>query len=462
MATPALGALDQRLDIVRYLFVRATCYMVICLFELADAALVNCELVWRMLFPSPASEPKGSPSVVIVGGSFSGLRAQRECSGKCRVTLVDLKDYFEYTPGCLRLFIDPSHLRNVARPLPHARNGLIVGELTSIGPHAITVREPGGVDVLVNYDYLLLGTGSTYSCKPISPTGAHPTLVARATAWEEAAAELRTAESVLVLGGGPVGVELAAEVAAAYPGKRITLLTSGGTLCPTLPARVGTVSATWLQNRGVRLVFHARVTRVDGTTVHLSDNSTLSADVVYPCMGGGSPNSHAVRLSFPDSLHASGRVIVDQALRVHGSNGRVFAMGDVMLLPGSADLKLGHTAELNAEVAAENALRSGHGAARLAAYPFGAVGADVPPRVFAVSLGEFSGTIAFNGLVISGVLAAVAKSVIEWTKVAACEERPVGVYFWRFGDAAANWLSRAVLPPPDAQKALGATAKLAR
>lgn len=342
---------------VRYLFVRTTCCVVVCLLELADAALVGCELVWRTWFPSSASEAHRSPSVVIVGGSFSGLRAQRNCSSLCRVTLVDLKDYFEYTPGCLRLFVDPSRLQSIARPLPHARNGLIVGELTSIGPHAITVREPGGVDVLVNYDYLLLGTGITYGCKPITPTAAHPTLEARAAAWESAAAKLRAAGSVLVLGGGPVGVELAAEIAAAYPGKRLTLLTSSGSLCPTLPPRIGAVSAAWLRNRGVHLLFHTRVTRVDGSTVHLSDDSTLSADLVYPCMGSGRANTQALSRSLPDSLDASGRVLVDQALRVRGAHGRIFAMGDAMLLPGSTDLKLGHTAELNAEVAAENVLR---------------------------------------------------------------------------------------------------------
>jgi hypothetical protein len=52
--------------------------------------------------------------------------------------------------------------------------------------------------------------------------------------------------------------------------------------------------------------------------------------------------------------------------------------------------------------------------------------------------------------------------LIEWTKVAACEERPVGIYFWRFGDAAANWPSRAVLPPPDAQKSPAAATNLAK
>jgi hypothetical protein len=34
--------------------------------------------------------------------------------------------------------------------------------------------------------------------------------------------------------------------------------------------------------------------------------------------------------------------------------------------------------------------------------------------------------------------------------VAACAERPVGVLFWKFGDAAANWISRNLVAPPDA------------
>ena len=42
------------------------------------------------------------------------------------------------------------------------------------------------------------------------------------------------------------------------------------------------------------------------------------------------------------------------------------------------------------------------------------------------------------------------QALLEWTKVAACAERPVGVLFWKFGDAAANWISRNLVAPPDA------------
>jgi len=82
-------------------------------------------------------------------------------------------------------------------------------------------------------------------------------------------------------------------------------------------------------------------------------------------------------------------------------------------------------------------------------YPHGAVGAHVAPRVFCVSLGEGYGVLSFNGIVIEGSIAAVVKALLEWTKVAACAERPIGVLFWKFGDFAANWISRNLVAPPD-------------
>ena len=51
-----------------------------------------------------AAAPPPKPSVVVVGGSFAGLRVQRELGDDFDVTVVDLKEYFEYTPGVLRLY----------------------------------------------------------------------------------------------------------------------------------------------------------------------------------------------------------------------------------------------------------------------------------------------------------------------------------------------------------------------
>jgi len=49
--------------------------------------------------------------------------------------------------------------------------------------------------------------------------------------------------------------------------------------------------------------------------------------------------------------------------------------------------------------------------------------------------------------------------VIEWTKIAACAERPAGVAFWRLGDSVANWTSRILLPPRPTERAEVPTAR---
>ena len=85
-------------------------------------------------------------------------------------------------------------------------------------------------------------------------------------------------------------------------------------------------------------------------------------------------------------------------------------------------------------------------------YPRGLLGADLAPRVYCLSLGEADGMLAFNGLVVPGWPAAVAKRLIEWTKVAQAAERPIGVFAWRVADVMAACLSRTLLPvrPPPA------------
>jgi apoptosis-inducing factor 2 len=48
-----------------------------------------------------------------VGASFAGLACARSLRRDFKVTLVDQRDYFEYTPGILRLFVKPGYLNEL-------------------------------------------------------------------------------------------------------------------------------------------------------------------------------------------------------------------------------------------------------------------------------------------------------------------------------------------------------------
>jgi NADH dehydrogenase FAD-containing subunit len=415
----------------------------------------------------------------VVGGSFSGLWAQRALSDSFDVTLVDRKDYFEYTPGVLRLFTQPSHLRAIARPLPRKRNKLLLAEVLEVHPSELRVRPiDGGEETSLPFDYLLLGLGSTYACAPIRPTAREPDLPARQASWDAAAARLAQAQSVLIVGGGPVGVELAAEIVEAHPSISVTLITSGSALCSALPAGVDVACRQWLETRGATLMFDSPVESSRPGSVTLRGGQTILAELVYMCTGAP-PASGPLFPSLRSHLDSAGRLIVNENMQVAAapySNGeqkraggptseervsggrvdtggavwsRVYAMGDVAAHQ-SREIKVGHTAELNAHVAAANVARAAKGMPLLS-YPQGAVGASRSPRVYAVSLGAYDGVVAMNGVTVSGAVSAIAKRSIEWSKVAACEERPVGTCLWHVADAFTAWLSRTLLPPPPAE-----------
>lgn len=52
--------------------------------------------------------------VLVIGGGFSGILAARDLSHKFHVTVVDCKEFFEYTPGILRAFVKPAHFDNLS------------------------------------------------------------------------------------------------------------------------------------------------------------------------------------------------------------------------------------------------------------------------------------------------------------------------------------------------------------
>merc|ERR550539_1554089 len=50
------------------------------------------------------------PRCLIIGGQFTGTFCARDLKKKFDVTVVDAKEYFEYTPGILRAYVKPAHL----------------------------------------------------------------------------------------------------------------------------------------------------------------------------------------------------------------------------------------------------------------------------------------------------------------------------------------------------------------
>lgn len=105
---------------------------------------------------------------------------------------------------------------------PDATTGhrLLIGSVTSMDAHSVTVQQAEGGTVTVEFDAALIATGSRYVAPARAPPGPPSAVVAY---YDALATKVKASKNILVVGGGPVGIELCGELAETLPDATITL-----------------------------------------------------------------------------------------------------------------------------------------------------------------------------------------------------------------------------------------------
>src|SRR3984893_15203755 len=161
----------------------------------------------------------GKPTVVVVGGGYGGTAVAKALDENSDVVLVEPKDAFMHNIAALRALVDPSWLSKIF--LPYAgllSNGRVVRDrAVVVDPHRVVTAS--GEEIAA--DYVVLATGSMY------PFPAKTDLVDTDKAHEQVKKvhrALSEADRVLLVGAGPVGIELAGEIREVWPEESIVLL----------------------------------------------------------------------------------------------------------------------------------------------------------------------------------------------------------------------------------------------
>jgi NADH dehydrogenase FAD-containing subunit len=323
--------------------------------------------------------------VVIIGGGYAGVRLARDLDRHADVTLIDLKEAFFHRVASLRASADGEW--TYAPFISYdglLSNGRVVRD-KAVGIRT-TQREvqlaSGGV---VPYEVLVVATGADYQ-EPARFTGS--TVYQAAQAFQAHQRRAAGARSMLVIGGGPSGVELTAELRRANPAATVTLAHSRGHLLSRLgTGRMGRRARAWLEAHDVRVMVNTFVSSAGGVGATLRDQagSPLGADVVF-WTTGTTPNTLWLRLAgLGGWLDENGRVRVDRHLRVVGQRD-VFAIGDVNDV---AEAKLSPSALAQGQAAALT-IRAQLESVRHASDPRPYTPA--PVRVFSVPFGPEGGT----------------------------------------------------------------------
>ena len=333
--------------------------------------------------------------VVIIGGGFSATSVAKQLESKFDAVLVDTKDYFEYTPGILRTIVEPDHARKIQRMHKDylKKSEIIVGRVLMVSDKYIVVKGRKRI----NYDYLIICSGSNYNL----PIKEQDVLIgSRADHLEKAYWKLMKAEKVLIIGGGLVGVELAAEICTHWKGKGIVLIQSSDKLIPRNNLKTISYVEKFLRSKGVKLICGERMKSVKNGVCITESGKKIKSDMIFLTVGIV-PNYKFMKKNFSKVLDSRGQIRVNDYLQVKGQK-NIFAAGDVVSV---SEEKTAQNAERQAAVVVRNirALESGKG---LVSY--------VSKRtLLVISLGRYDGVIEYGNFVLGGKLAALMKWLIE-------------------------------------------------
>ncbi|XP_071711558.1 uncharacterized protein [Rutidosis leptorrhynchoides] len=301
--------------------------------------------------------------VVVVGGGVGGSllckTLQKHHHHHVDLTLIDSKQYFEITWANLRSMVEPSFaVRSIIdhhEYLPGAN--IIVSDAvgTNEDEQIITTEEHR-----IAYDYLVIATGHIGS--------RYVTKREKITQYEADYDKIKSSDSILIVGGGPTGVELAGEIIVDFPTKKVKLVHRGSRLLEFIGETAGKKVLDWLTARNVEVILGQSVdlgSSSDGA-YKTSRGETIMADCHFKCTSEPIGSSWLKQTILNDSLDDCGRLMVDENLRVKGFK-NIFAIGDVTDVK---ELKQGYLAQRHALVVADNlkVLTNGENERKMAKY----------------------------------------------------------------------------------------------
>lgn len=285
-----------------------------------------------------ASAVHSTTSVVIVGGGYAGMIASNrlwasltpEERRRVRVTLINRSDQFVHR---IRLHEHAAGTAEAILPLRsmiHDEVNLVVGNAQSIdaGARTVLVSTRSGPRTLA-YDWMIYAVGS-YSSKPILGGAEHALSIADITGARAIRQRLTTrpTQRVCVIGGGPAGVETAAELAEAYPRASVALIAGAGVMPRYRPAARRSITRD-LRKLGVDIIEGSDAQRVEADRVHMVDGREVPADTTVWAAGFDVPDL-ARRSGLP--VDSTGRLLVDEGLFCI-ADARIIGAGDAVKVP---------------------------------------------------------------------------------------------------------------------------------
>jgi NADH:ubiquinone reductase (H+-translocating) len=327
-----------------------------------------------------------------LGGGFAGIGAAQKLSkSDVDVVLVDKHDYHTFQPLLYQVatgLLERSAVGHPIRDLFHKQDNVRIrqDEVTAID---LDAREVSFSEVEpLSYDYLVLALGAEVNFFGVQGAAEHAfPLYTLADAvrlkdhvlerWESADRKPSLIEdgalNVVVVGGGPTGVETAGAMAELYTGvfrkdypdvsseqARITLVEASPEIFAMFKENLRAYTVEALENRGVEVTTGEVVESIVPERVTLKSGSVLPAHTLV--WGAGLQGNGLIR-SLGLDLERGNRIGVDEELRI-AKHPEVYAVGDIAAI---TDTKTQQVLPQLGSVALQSGEHAGETIARLVA-----------------------------------------------------------------------------------------------
>ncbi|MEO0561317.1 MAG: FAD-dependent oxidoreductase [Chloroflexota bacterium] len=351
--------------------------------------------------------------VVIVGGGYAGTGIAKALDADFEVTLIDKGERFVHSLGGLRAAVQPNTAENILIPYNNLlQHGAVTrGTVVDVTPDHVQLAD----NTSIAFDYLVLATGSQHRAPGRPP---HDSTDENLDFYRTTADKIASAQSVLIVGGGAVGTELAGEILAEYPNKSVTLVhNERALLSDALKESLRQKLHQQLTELGAKVILNARVDLtpeqlnsdgvIEGGTFKTDKGEDVSADLTFLCLGARVNTSYLAK-HFSDQLDERGFVKVNTHLQMEGYP-NIFVAGDI---PNVKELKLAANTDAHASVVSENIKALAAGQPLPKTYNGG-------PTVSVVTLGNKKGAgqlPPFGGLVVGAWATRIIKGGDLFTK----------------------------------------------
>jgi NADH dehydrogenase len=313
----------------------------------------------------PLSIPESDKKrLVIIGGGFAGLKLATKLSGSLfQVVLIDKNNYHQFQPLFYQVAtsgLEPSSISFPLRKIFQGKENVFIRitEVSAIDKEMHIVHTPLGS---MHYDYLVIAIGTTTNFfgmehirdKAIPMKSVSEALSLRNTLLQNledaltnvSEDELEGLLNIVVVGGGPTGVEISGTLAEMrrsvlpkdYPelnfGKmQIYLLEAGSKLLNGMSDKSSDKAAEYLEKLGVKINLNAQVSDYDGKIVIIKNGKSIRSNTLVWAAGVTGNKIEGM----PEEAYMRGdRLKVDRFNKVEGCEG-IYALGDIAFMKEDA------------------------------------------------------------------------------------------------------------------------------